>query len=97
MCQEHTPDSCCELTEATVCCRVVQEGDVLCVSTAGQVEILEGSLERLPRYEAASSPGVLTQPECNSIISPQVVYNNFVPKDILLLLERWGKKALSGS
>ncbi|GAB1301131.1 Peroxisome assembly factor 2 [Apodemus speciosus] len=28
---------------------VVQEGDVLCVSTAGQVEILEGSLERLPR------------------------------------------------
>lgn len=50
MCQEHTPDSCCELTEATVCCRVVQEGDVLCVSTAGQVEILEGSLERLPRW-----------------------------------------------
>lgn len=30
--------------------RVVQEGDVLCVSTAGQVEILEGSLERLPRW-----------------------------------------------
>lgn len=50
MCQEHMPDSRRELTEATVCCRVVQEGDVLCVSTDGQVEILEGSLERLPRY-----------------------------------------------
>ncbi|XP_023575583.1 peroxisome biogenesis factor 6 isoform X2 [Octodon degus] len=30
--------------------RVVQEGDVLCVPTAGQVETLEGSLERLPRW-----------------------------------------------
>uniref|UniRef100_A0A8D2B873 Peroxisomal ATPase PEX6 n=1 Tax=Sciurus vulgaris TaxID=55149 RepID=A0A8D2B873_SCIVU len=30
--------------------RVVQEGDVLCVPTFGQVEILEGSLEKLPRW-----------------------------------------------
>ncbi|XP_069879819.1 peroxisome biogenesis factor 6 [Dipodomys merriami] len=30
--------------------RVVQEGDVLCVPTVGQVEILEGSLEKLPRW-----------------------------------------------
>ncbi|XP_011927926.1 PREDICTED: peroxisome biogenesis factor 6 isoform X3 [Cercocebus atys] len=30
--------------------RVVQEGDVLCVPTIGQVEILEGSPEKLPRW-----------------------------------------------
>ncbi|XP_049748306.1 peroxisome biogenesis factor 6 isoform X1 [Elephas maximus indicus] len=30
--------------------RVVQEGDVLCVPTVGQVEILEGSPEKLPRW-----------------------------------------------
>ncbi|XP_017733690.1 PREDICTED: peroxisome biogenesis factor 6 isoform X2 [Rhinopithecus bieti] len=30
--------------------RVVQEGDVLCVPTTGQVEILEGSPEKLPRW-----------------------------------------------
>ncbi|XP_047413344.1 peroxisome biogenesis factor 6 isoform X1 [Sciurus carolinensis] len=30
--------------------RVVQEGDVLCVPTFGQVEILEGSPEKLPRW-----------------------------------------------
>ncbi|XP_011352950.1 peroxisome biogenesis factor 6 [Pteropus vampyrus] len=30
--------------------RAVQEGDVLCVPTIGQVEILEGSPERLPRW-----------------------------------------------
>ncbi|XP_075836929.1 peroxisome biogenesis factor 6 isoform X1 [Microtus pennsylvanicus] len=30
--------------------RVVQEGDVLCVPTAGQVETLEGRLEKLPRW-----------------------------------------------
>ncbi|KAM6183863.1 peroxisome biogenesis factor 6 isoform 1-T1 [Erethizon dorsatum] len=30
--------------------RVVQEGDILCVPTAGQVETLEGNLERLPRW-----------------------------------------------
>ncbi|XP_008827333.1 peroxisome biogenesis factor 6 [Nannospalax galili] len=30
--------------------RVVQEGDVLCVPTAGQVEILEGSPEKMPRW-----------------------------------------------
>uniref|UniRef100_A0A8C5K684 Peroxisomal ATPase PEX6 n=2 Tax=Jaculus jaculus TaxID=51337 RepID=A0A8C5K684_JACJA len=30
--------------------RVVQEGDVLCVPTAGQVEILEGSPDKLPRW-----------------------------------------------
>lgn len=30
--------------------RAVQEGDVLCVPTIGQVEILEGSSERLPRW-----------------------------------------------
>ncbi|KFO36171.1 Peroxisome assembly factor 2 [Fukomys damarensis] len=30
--------------------RVVQEGDILCVPTAGQVETLEGRLERLPRW-----------------------------------------------
>nr|XP_034818001.1 peroxisome biogenesis factor 6 isoform X4 [Pan paniscus] len=33
-----------------LCCRVVQEGDVLCVPTIGQVEILEGSPEKLPRW-----------------------------------------------
>ncbi|XP_069344064.1 peroxisome biogenesis factor 6 isoform X2 [Eulemur rufifrons] len=31
--------------------RVVQEGDVLCVPTVGQVEILEGSPEKLPRWQ----------------------------------------------
>ncbi|XP_060018913.1 peroxisome biogenesis factor 6 isoform X5 [Lagenorhynchus albirostris] len=30
--------------------RAVQEGDVLCVPTVGQVEILEGSPEKLPRW-----------------------------------------------
>ncbi|XP_008064331.1 peroxisome biogenesis factor 6 isoform X2 [Carlito syrichta] len=30
--------------------RVAQEGDVLCVPTVGQVEILEGSPEKLPRW-----------------------------------------------
>ncbi|XP_006882042.1 PREDICTED: peroxisome assembly factor 2 isoform X2 [Elephantulus edwardii] len=30
--------------------RVVQEGDILCVPTAGQVEVLEGSPEKLPRW-----------------------------------------------
>ncbi|XP_055119245.2 peroxisome biogenesis factor 6 isoform X2 [Symphalangus syndactylus] len=30
--------------------RVVQEGDVLCVPTIGQIEILEGSPEKLPRW-----------------------------------------------
>ncbi|XP_068850363.1 peroxisome biogenesis factor 6 isoform X2 [Capricornis sumatraensis] len=31
--------------------RAVQEGDVLCVPTVGQVEILEGSPEKLPRWQ----------------------------------------------
>ncbi|XP_077017944.1 peroxisome biogenesis factor 6 [Tamandua tetradactyla] len=31
--------------------RVVQEGDVLCVPTVGQVEILEGSPEKVPRWQ----------------------------------------------
>ncbi|KAM8779414.1 peroxisome biogenesis factor 6 [Rhynchonycteris naso] len=31
--------------------RAVQEGDVLCVSTVGQVEVLEGSPEKLPRWQ----------------------------------------------
>lgn len=40
-----------------LCYRAVQEGDVLCVPTVGQAEILEGSPEKLPRYAgAASSP-----------------------------------------
>ncbi|XP_039087171.1 peroxisome biogenesis factor 6 isoform X3 [Hyaena hyaena] len=30
--------------------RAVQEGDVLCVPTVGQVEVLEGSPEKLPRW-----------------------------------------------
>ncbi|XP_003789247.1 peroxisome biogenesis factor 6 isoform X2 [Otolemur garnettii] len=30
--------------------RLVQEGDVLCVPTVGQVELLEGSPEKLPRW-----------------------------------------------
>ncbi|XP_036763144.2 peroxisome biogenesis factor 6 isoform X2 [Manis pentadactyla] len=30
--------------------RTVQEGDILCVPTVGQVEILEGSPEKLPRW-----------------------------------------------
>lgn len=38
-----------------MCCRVVQEGDVLCVPAAGHVEILEGRLEKLPRYAAAAA------------------------------------------
>lgn len=39
-----------------LCYRAVQEGDVLCVPTVGQVEILEASPEKLPRYGAAFSP-----------------------------------------
>ncbi|XP_028903299.1 peroxisome biogenesis factor 6 [Ornithorhynchus anatinus] len=30
--------------------RVVQEGDILCVPTFGQIEVLEGSTEKLPRW-----------------------------------------------
>lgn len=65
---------------------------MLCVSTAGQVEILEGSLERLPRYAATSSPEchatAASSPECSPVVfPPQAVYNNPVPKDISLLLE----------
>ncbi|XP_053456979.1 peroxisome biogenesis factor 6 isoform X3 [Nycticebus coucang] len=31
--------------------RLVQEGDILCVPTVGQVELLEGSPEKLPRWQ----------------------------------------------
>ncbi|XP_004590432.2 peroxisome biogenesis factor 6 [Ochotona princeps] len=30
--------------------RVVQEGDILCVPTVGQIEVLEGNAEKLPRW-----------------------------------------------
>lgn len=56
-----------------MCCRVVQEGDVLCVPTAGQMETLEGRLEKLPRYAPASSSVV--QSHKPSAVSAQSLPN----------------------
>ncbi|XP_060046802.1 peroxisome biogenesis factor 6 [Erinaceus europaeus] len=59
--------------------RAVQEGDVLCVPTVGQVEILEGNPEKLPRYAAAScsTAGIVYL----SVVVPQFFPHNVYKKE----------------